>query len=159
MICKCKDKHINSDFFVVEAEGPPLLLGLRACQELSLIKFVRTVHTADVATEISILDDFNDLFEGLGECEGEHHIEINPEVEYVIHLIKKVLFTLLPKLKQELKRVEQLGVLEKVDQPTEWVNSILMLEKPDGNLRICLDPKDLNRTVKREHFQLPTVNW
>lgn len=106
------------------------------------LKLVRTVHTADVATEISIPDDFNDLFEGLGECKGEHHIKINPEVEYVIHLIKKVIFTLLPKLKQELKRVKQLGVQEKVDQPTEWVNSILMLEKPDGNLRICLDPKD-----------------
>ena len=30
------------------------------------------------------------------------------------------------------------------------------MEKEDGSLRICLDPKDLNRAVKREHFQLPT---
>lgn len=52
--------------------------------------------------------------------------------------------------------MEQLGAIEKVDQPTEWVNSIVIVEKPDGNLRICLDPKDLNRAVKREHFQLPT---
>ena len=157
MICKCKDKHINSDFFVVEAEGPPLLFGLRACQELSL-------SLSELFTQLMLLQRFQSLMTLMTylkalECEGEHHIEINPEVEYVIHLIKKVLFTLLPKLKQELKRVKQLGVPEKVDQPTEWVNSILMLEKPDGNLRICLDPKDLNRAVKREHFQLPTVNW
>ena len=52
--------------------------------------------------------------------------------------------------------MEQLGAIEKVDQPTEWVNSIVIVEKPDGNLRICLDPKDLNRAVKREQFQLPT---
>ena len=52
--------------------------------------------------------------------------------------------------------MEQLGAIEKVDQPTEWVNSIVIVEKPDGNLRIFLDPKDLNRAVKREHFQLPT---
>jgi len=53
--------------------------------------------------------------------------------------------------------MEQLGAIEKVDQPTEWVNSIVIVEKPDGNLRICLDPKDLNRAVQREHFQLPTA--
>ena len=150
MICKYKDKQIDSDFFVVEAEGQPPLLGLRACQELNLIKFVRTVDTADVNdvnAESSILNEFNDLFEGLGELEGEHHIEINPEVKPVIHPPRKVPFTLLPK---------QLGAIEKVDQPTEWVNSIVIVEKPDGNLRICLDPKDLNRAVKREHFQLPT---
>ena len=136
MICKYKDKQIDSDFFVVEAEGPPPLLGLRACQELSLIKFVRTVDTADVNTESSILDEFNDLFEGLGELEGEHHIEINPEVKPVIHPPRKVPFTLLPKLKHELERMEQLGAIEKVDQPTEWVNSIVIVEKPDGNLRM-----------------------
>ena len=43
--------------------------------------------------------------------------------------------------------MEQLGAIEKVDQPTEWVNSIVIVEKEDGNLRICLDPKDLNRAV------------
>ena len=48
--------------------------------------------------------------------------------------------------------MEQLGAIEKVDQPTEWVNSIVIVEKEDGSLRICLDPKDLNRAVKREHF-------
>ena len=44
--------------------------------------------------------------------------------------------------------MEQLGAIEKVDQPTEWVNSIVIVEKEDGNLRICLDPKDLNRAVQ-----------
>ena len=52
--------------------------------------------------------------------------------------------------------MEHLGAIEKVDQPTKWVNSIVIVEKPDGNLRICLDQKDLNRAVKREHLQLPT---
>jgi len=47
---------IDSDFFVVEADGQPPLLGLRACQELSLIKFVRTVDTASANAE-SILDE------------------------------------------------------------------------------------------------------
>ena len=30
-------------------------------------------------------------------------------------------------------------------------------EKRKGSLRICLDPRHLNKAIKREHFQLPTI--
>ena len=32
-----------------------------------------------------------------------------------------------------------------------------IVQKPDGRLRICLDPKHLNKAIKQEHFQLPTI--
>ena len=45
-----------------------------------------------------------------------------------------------------------------VDEPTEWVNSMVTVEKPNSNkLRICLYPKDLNVGIQREHFELSTV--
>ena len=50
-----------------------------------------------------------------------------------------------------------LGVIEKVDKPTDWVNSIVIVEKSNGDIRLCLDPKDLNRAVKREFSQMPTA--
>ena len=46
--------------------------------------------------------------------------------------------------------------IEKVEKPTEWVNSMVIVEGKTGDLRICLDPKDLNSQILREHFQLPT---
>ena len=49
-------------------------------------------------------------------------------------------------------------MIKKVDQPTDWVNSLVIAEKSKtGKLRICLDPRDLNKAIKREHFQLPTI--
>ena len=49
-------------------------------------------------------------------------------------------------------------VIRKVDEPTEWVNSMVTVEKPNSNrLRICVDPKDLNVAIQQEHFELPTV--
>ena len=39
----------------------------------------------------------------------------------------------------------------------DWVNSMAVLEKADGSLCICLDPSHLNKAIKREHFQLPTI--
>lgn len=31
-----------------------------------------------------------------------------------------------------------------------------IVHKGDGDLRFCLDPKDLNDSIKRQHFQMPT---
>ncbi len=52
--------------------------------------------------------------------------------------------------------MEDLGVIEKQSEPTSWVNSIVNVIKPH-KLRICIDPRDLNRAIRREHHPLPTV--
>ena len=43
------------------------------------------------------------------------------------------------------------------DRPTEWVSSITYTRKPDGAICICLDPKDLNKAIIREHYKAPTL--
>ena len=40
----------------------------------------------------------------------------------------------------------------------DWVNSLVISEKPNGSLRICLDPKDLNKAIKQEHHLIPTLD-
>ena len=53
--------------------------------------------------------------------------------------------------------MEKLDIIEKVSEPTDWVNSLVIVSKPNGKLRICIDPRDLNRAIKRQHFQLPSA--
>ena len=48
-------------------------------------------------------------------------------------------------------------MIVKVNEPTDWVNSITIVEKKNGSLRICLDPQDLNKALKREQYSCPTV--
>lgn len=43
-----------------------------------------------------------------------------------------------------------------IEEPTEWVNSLVILEKSDKDLRLGIDPKDLNKGIQREHYRLPT---
>lgn len=52
----------------------------------------------------------------------------------------------------------QLGVIEPISTPTDWVNSIVLVKKTNGNLRICLDPRNLNKAFKRSYFQFPTIH-
>jgi len=49
----------------------------------------------------------------------------------------------------------ELVVIVPVKEPREWVNSIVLSKttNDDGEfteLRVCLDPRDLNKWVKRE---------
>ncbi len=54
--------------------------------------------------------------------------------------------------------VEQ-GIITKVreGEPTPWVNSLVYRRKSNGRIRICLDPKDLNAAVQRDHHITPTL--
>ena len=45
----------------------------------------------------------------------------------------------------------------KIDQPTNWVNNLVAVEKRNGSLRLCLDPKDLNKVIKWEHHKILSI--
>ncbi|VDI14483.1 Hypothetical predicted protein, partial [Mytilus galloprovincialis] len=62
-----------------------------------------------------------------------------------------------PKLKAELQRLEKLGVIKPVDTPTDWVSSLVIVKKPSGKIRLCIDPKPLNKALKRCHYPLPII--
>ena len=40
---------------------------------------------------------------------------------------------------------------------TDWVNSLVCVTKSNGTIQLCLDPKDLNRAIKRPHHCTPTL--
>ena len=56
----------------------------------------------------------------------------------------------------KLKEMEKEGHLAKLMQPTDWVNSMVVSSQGE-KIRICLDPADLSKAVKREHYPIPTV--
>ena len=60
-------------------------------------------------------------------------------------------------MKAELDRMEELSVIKKVTEPTDWVSSLTFSRKANGKLRICLDPKDLNQASKRTYHKMPTL--
>ena len=86
-----------------------------------------------------------------------HHIEVKDNVKPVVTPVRKVLHALEPKLEKELKRMIDLDVIEPIKKPTDWVNGLVIVEKPNGKLRICLGPRPLNNAIKREYLHLPTT--
>ena len=158
-------------FHIVETNQPGLL-GLTSSQDLGLIKVVMMAKTEEKQTEPDqgeevtksseelreqVLQKYAQVFTGLGRMEKPYHIEVDPTVTPVINLPRTIPAALHDRVKEELDDMEKRGVVRKVEEPTDWVNSMAIVEKPNGSLRICLDPRHLNKAIKREHFQLPTI--
>ena len=61
------------------------------------------------------------------------------------------------KLKSELQRLEDKGVIKKITEPTDWVSSLVVTQKANGNVRVCIDPQQLNKALKRSHYPLPVI--
>ncbi len=62
------------------------------------------------------------------------------------------------KVHAELKRMEDMGVISKVTQPTPWCAGIVVVPKAKGKIRLCVDLTHLNKWVRRERHILLAVD-
>ena len=115
-----------------------------------------------------ILSHYSSCFEGIGCFPGElYKFHLKPEQKPARHAPRKVPIHLEDAFKEEIKSLEELGILEEVKE--HWVNSYVIVEKDSGNhhapnhtikrkLRICLDPRDLNEALEREPYHTHSVD-
>ncbi|CAC5392126.1 unnamed protein product [Mytilus coruscus] len=152
--CTFKDRKYNLKFFIVPTDSQPIL-SADTCSEIGAIVRVRAVDKP--LTKEEVISDYGEIFKGLGTLPKTHHIEVNPLIPSVVHPPRKIPAALRDQVRTELDRMESLGVIAKQDEPTDWVHSMVVVRKP-GKLRVCIDPKDLNRAIKREHYHLETID-
>ena len=90
---------------------------------------------------------------------GEYHVTLKEGANpYALSVPRRVPIPLLPQVKQELENMEKTGVIFRVDQPTDWCADMVVVPKPNGKIRICVDLSRLNESVKRENFPLPAID-
>ena len=79
---------------------------------------------------------YPNLFKGLGIITGEYHISLREGAKsFALSTPRTVALPLMPKVKQELKRMETMGVITRVEQPTDWCAGIVVVPKPNGSLQ------------------------
>ena len=172
-----RDKSIDTKFNIVQAPGKPSVIGCAQAQQLGII----TVNIDDIQSNSTpdnpakqaaaqgkltkglIPKEYGDCFDKIGRFPGEkYHIQLVEDAVPVIHAPRTVAVHILPLYKAELDKMIEQGVIVPVTEPTEWVNSIVchVTDKPDGSkkVRLCLDPKDLNKNIKREHYYSKTID-
>ena len=66
--------------------------------------------------------------------QGEFHITVDPAVPLIVHPPGRVAEALKEPLKKELDSLVDQGILTKVAEPTDWVNSLVCVTKGTGAL-------------------------
>ena len=111
-------------------------------------------HDSKPLTKEDLLTEYRDIFTGTGmiekvpyrtrsECASCHP---GTQVPYAKHT----------QLKEKLDNLERDWVIASVDEPTDWVHNLVITEKRNGSLLICLDPRPLKKAIKRERYEIPT---
>ena len=89
---------------------------------------------------------------------GTYTIRTDPSFPLVQHARCKVPIEYKDQIEKALDEMVLKGMIAPVSRPTTWVSSLTYPSKPDGSLCICLDPKDLNKAIVREHYKAPTLD-
>jgi hypothetical protein len=103
------------------------------------------------------LKEYDHLFHGIGCLPGKYDIKIDHSIPPIVEPPCKILHTLKDKVLEKLQRMESLNIISKVETPTQWVSPIVVVKKPSGKVKICLNPRELCKAILREHYPLKTV--
>ena len=133
-------------------------------------------HSLSIAdlplTQEKVETTYADVFQGLGKFPGDpYKLRLKPDAVPAKHRPRRVPVHLQDAFHEEVERLVKIDVLEKVTEPTEWVNSFVIVEKvidssnahsPNHSIkksiRLCIDPKDLNEALEREPYYSRSID-
>ena len=169
-------KTLACEFFVVSSKFKPIIgldasrnLGFltvncpiyQSCTKDATIDAVSSTDCADANIPERISKEwiinhpkYKHLFKGMGRFKCDPvQIKITRNAVPVQKPPQRVPLALKDQFKQELDNMVSQGILSKLDDANvnvpEWLNSFVVVKKPNGKLCICLDPTDLNPYIVR----------
>jgi hypothetical protein len=170
---------VEVEFYVTASNDA--ILGIDICRRLDLVRIVEenicatdeiklsppglsskvtpsiSSHSGRL-TEGAIMERYADVFDGrLGLLEGEVHLDVDPTVRPVQMPLRRLPVAVRDHVDAELKKLVDDDVIAPVTTPTPWVSALLVTAKPTG-YRICIDPKPLNKALKRSHYYMTTID-
>ncbi|XP_062713612.1 uncharacterized protein K02A2.6-like [Aedes albopictus] len=156
LLIKLKNGTKQLTFIVVKKDRPPLLSS-QSAMDLGIIQVHDMYSLSTLQQECDkILSKYKDVFEGDGKFDGKFKIEIDNSITAVQQKPRRIPLAYLPELKAKIEELEKKEIVEPVNRHMDWLCNLVLVKK-GSKLRLCLDPTELNRAVKRANHQIPTI--
>lgn len=164
-----KDKTATIRAYIVDT--PDNLLGKPALEKLNIVKWEDDAIT--IQRNINLISDntngslknqvkekYRKLFDGVGNLINyEYKITLADDaVPFAISTPRRVPIPVMENVQSELNKMVNEGIIQQVNEPTEWCAPMVIASKKNGGIRVCADYTELNKFVRRELFQLPSVD-
>src|SRR5581483_6053711 len=59
-------------------------------------------------------------------------------------------------IQKEIKKMLEAGVIRRSSSP--WTSPVVLIKKPDGSIRFCIDYRKLNKIIKKDNQPLPRID-
>ena len=143
-----KGKVLHSETFYVLKTCSENLLSRSASSHLSVLQF---------AGEVSQISE--GVFGETGLMKTTPiSIELSEgAVPSAVNTARNIPIPLMSGVKRELERMEKDGILETVTEPTDWCAPMVPVRKANGEVRITVDYRRLNKAIKRAVYPIPTL--
>ena len=148
--------------FIADCINTSPILGLNTIEKLQLLHRVPKLETFEVKEDLSqdyvkrMIYANKNLFEGIGNLDYVYDFKLKPGYTGKIEPCRKVPFKVLDDFKNALSKMESDKIIDKIEEPTEFVNAFTLIKKENKSLVIVLDPQHLNSCLLRGHFSIPT---
>ncbi|UYV81900.1 hypothetical protein LAZ67_21000072, partial [Cordylochernes scorpioides] len=93
---------------------------------------------------------------GVGLLKNKQSILIKEDAIPQVYTARRLPLALREPVREELEKMSKLGVIKKINKPTEWSHPMVVVKKPNGDVRMCIDPRKLNYWIKRERYMMPS---
>lgn len=148
----CKGQQVIQEDVYVIRDLNTALLSRPASVKLNLVSRLDSLDKKVMA------ETYPKLCQGLGMLQQPYTIKLKPDASpFSLTTPRRVPIPLLGKVREELERMESLGVISRVEEPTEWCSGMVPVPSKNGSVRICVDLTRLNEAVCREKYILPSV--
>ena len=151
----------KAEFFVMPGTADTLL-GRRSSEELGVLKVGVSVNACESRNvtdkKAAIKAKYPQVFTGLGKLKNfQLKLYIDESVTPIAQAMRRIPFSRKRKVVDKLEELEALDVIEEVNGPTSWINPLVAVEKPNGDVRISLDMRQANQAILREKHPVPTI--
>ena len=152
---------VGAEFCVINGKGESLL-GRDTAVGLGVLKM--GVDVAAVSTCPKIIGEllqqkYPQVFKIVGKLKVRTvQLHIDTDVRPIAQPIRKTPFSLRSKVENKIKELVDLDIIEPVEGPTPWVNPVVVVPKPGGDIRLCIDMRRANEAIRRARHPIPTVD-
>jgi transposase InsO family protein len=175
-------KWLNLLFYVCDTSSAAILscdaseslgiISVRKSQNISTITSMAppggTAHsmikppdgTTHIPDTLALVGMYQDRFQGIGMMKDPYKIELKPDADPYISPPRKYPIKLKNEIVEKINEMAELGVVKKCndDEASEWIHPLAFTRKANGDLRVCLDPRQLNVSIKRTYHKTPTID-
>ena len=175
--------HLHTWWYIADIPGPAILR-LPSCAKLGIVELNCAVNLQNkklvqqkkpttecrkvkqdlqdlkpppLNTKEDLIKAYLDRFEGIGHFPGTYHITLHSNVKSIVHAPQKCPIAMWPLVQEKVDEFMEQGIIIPVEEPMDWVSSLAYSWKANGKLRVCLDPRDVNKAIKRDHYKTSTV--